>query len=104
MGFAYAILRSISSKLGGVVALVCSVLVLIVLPLLHFSAIKGLTFYGPVKFLFWSHVATFLLLTAAGSWPIVAPFEFLSGCLSVLYFLFFPLLRLGRYLWDCALA
>ena len=42
--FAYAILRSIPNKLGGVVALVASLLVLFFLPLLHKSRLRGLTF------------------------------------------------------------
>ena len=39
--FAYAILRSIPSKLGGVVALVSSLLVLFLIPLLHKSQLRG---------------------------------------------------------------
>jgi len=42
--FAYAILRAIPDKLGGVVALVASILVLLVIPFVHTSKLKGLTF------------------------------------------------------------
>ena len=42
--FAYAILRSIPNKLGGVVAMFCSILILFFLPILHKSVLKGLSF------------------------------------------------------------
>ena len=61
--FAYAILRSIPNKLGGVVALVSSILVLFLLPYLHQSRFKGLTFRPLSKILFWFLIADFLLLT-----------------------------------------
>lgn len=47
--FAYAILRGIPSKLGGVFALLSSILVLMVLSWTHSQNIKGLAFYGLVK-------------------------------------------------------
>ena len=50
--FAYAILRSIPSKLGGVVALVSSLLVLFLIPLLHKSQLRGITFRPLSKMLF----------------------------------------------------
>lgn len=42
--FAYAILRSIPNKLGGVVALVLSVLILLVMPFLNKGIFRGLIF------------------------------------------------------------
>lgn len=50
--FAYAILRSIPNKLGGVVALVSSILVLFLLPYLHQSRFRGLPFRPLSKILF----------------------------------------------------
>ena len=101
--FAYAILRSVPSKLGGVRALVASIVILVLLPVSHYQSIKGLTFYGPVKFIFWMHVVCFLLLTAGGSWPVEAPYLYLSRALSLLYFSFYALIGLYRWLWDIAL-
>jgi len=72
--FAYAILRSVPSKFGGVLALVLRILILIILSVTHFSYIQGLVYYGFVKFFFWCHVVTFVLLTLAGSWPVEDPF------------------------------
>ena len=61
--FAYAILRSIPNKLGGVVALMLSVLVLFVLPYLPRNRFKGVRFKPLSKMFFWLFVVDFLLLT-----------------------------------------
>lgn len=50
--FVYAILRSIPNKLGGVVALVFSILVLLLLPYLHRKGVKGLRYRPLSKILF----------------------------------------------------
>jgi len=98
--FAYAILRVVPSKLGGVFSLICAVCAPLVLPLSPFSKIKSLSFYGPVKLFFYFFVTNFVLLTQAGSWPIVSPFSSLSLLFSFHYFaffFFFPILKLA---WD----
>lgn len=48
----YAILRSIPNKLGGVLALVFSIVVLLVQPALHTSRLKGLPFRPIGRLLF----------------------------------------------------
>jgi len=50
--FAYAILRSIPNKLGGVIALFRSVLVLYILPIKINNNFKSRTFNLLIKFLF----------------------------------------------------
>lgn len=50
--FAYAILRSIPNKLGGVLALLASILVLILVPVLHTSKQRGLIFRPLTQLLF----------------------------------------------------
>merc|ERR1712243_373361 len=49
---AYAILRSIPNKLGGVVALALSIAILILCPFLYLSKFKGFSFYPLNKLLF----------------------------------------------------
>ena len=49
---AYAILRSIPNKLGGVVALALSIAILLVCPFLPRSNFRGLTFYPLRKIIF----------------------------------------------------
>merc|ERR1712168_418703 len=50
--FAYAILRSIPNKLGGVLALLFSILILMLVPILHTSKQRGITFRPVTQFLF----------------------------------------------------
>lgn len=50
--FAYAILRAIPNKLGGVVALVASVVILLVPAFVHTSQLRGLTFRPMAKLAF----------------------------------------------------
>jgi ubiquinol-cytochrome c reductase cytochrome b subunit len=61
--FAYAILRSIPNKLGGVVAMFCSILILFFLAILHKSVLKGLSFRPLGRMTFWFLIVKFGLLT-----------------------------------------
>ena len=87
--FAYAILRSIPKKLGGVIALVGSILVLFLVPILHFSSQNACCFRPVSQFLFWLVVGNFFILTWIGSQPVEAPFIILGQAASVFYFLSF---------------
>nr|YP_008080744.1 cytochrome b [Osteochilus salsburyi]AFQ31542.1 cytochrome b [Osteochilus salsburyi] len=97
--FAYAILRSIPNKLGGVLALLFSILVLMLVPLLHTSKQRGLTFRPITKFLFWTLVADMAILTWIGGMPVEQPFIIIGQIASVLYFaLFLVLMPLAGWL------
>lgn len=61
--FAYAILRSIPNKLGGVVALAMSVVILFVVPLFHSGKSRSFCFYPLNQILFWCFVGILFILT-----------------------------------------
>nr|YP_002003298.1 cytochrome b [Unionicola foili]ACF19647.1 cytochrome b [Unionicola foili] len=84
--FAYAILRSIPNKLGGVIALAMSIFLLI--PIQSKKKKKSSCKFSPQKkTLFWMLATSFLLLTWGGAKQIEEPFSTLSKMLSITYFL-----------------
>nr|WUR10388.1 cytochrome b [Nicrophorus maculifrons] len=98
--FAYAILRSIPNKLGGVIALVMSIAILIFMPFTNNKNFQGNQFYPINKFLFWNMVSIVILLTWIGARPVEDPYIFIGQLLTVLYFLYYIINPMIANMWD----
>nr|YP_009306851.1 cytochrome b [Histiostoma blomquisti]AOR08483.1 cytochrome b [Histiostoma blomquisti] len=82
--FAYAILRSIPSKLGGVVAMAMSIMMLTTLTLKSTTLNKK---FNPVaNKMFWMFVSTAAMLTWIGANPVETPFILVGQLAAALYF------------------
>nr|YP_009179681.1 cytochrome b [Chrysomya nigripes]ALK60721.1 cytochrome b [Chrysomya nigripes] len=98
--FAYAILRSIPNKLGGVIALVLSIAILAILPFYHLSKFRGIQFYPINQIYFWVMVVTVILLTWIGARPVEEPYVLVGQILTVVYFSYFMFNPLIVKWWD----
>nr|QXG19411.1 cytochrome b [Drosophila navojoa] len=98
--FAYAILRSIPNKLGGVIALILSIAILMILPFYHLSKFRGIQFYPINQILFWIMVVTVILLTWIGARPVEEPYVLIGQILTVIYFLYYLINPLVNKWWD----
>nr|AGP25489.1 cytochrome b [Marmosops pinheiroi] len=84
--FAYAILRSIPNKLGGVLALLASILILLIIPLIHTSNQRSFMFRPISQMLFWLLAANLFTLTWIGGQPVEQPFIIIGQVASISYF------------------
>nr|YP_009728657.1 cytochrome b [Macroxyela ferruginea]QHR79731.1 cytochrome b [Macroxyela ferruginea] len=98
--FAYAILRSIPSKLGGVIALVMSIAILMILPFFHMKNFQSNQFYPINQILFWSLITIVVLLTWIGARPVENPYIIIGQLLTILYFLYYLFNPLINKMWD----
>jgi ubiquinol-cytochrome c reductase cytochrome b subunit len=96
----YAILRSIPNKLGGVVALALSLLVLFTLPFTIIRNKLRSAFYPIRQILFWGLVRSWLILTWIGGRPVEAPYIVIGQVATVLYFAYYILNPISIKTWD----
>lgn len=98
--FAYAILRSIPNKLGGVIALVISIAILIILPFYNLRKFRGNQFYPINQIIFWLIVITVILLTWIGARPVEEPYIIVGQILTLIYFSYYLLNPIISKWWD----
>lgn len=87
--FAYAILRSIPNKLGGVIALVLSIVILVIQPITNKNNIQSNKFFPINKILLWLFFINIILLTWIGAKPVEAPYERIGLIFSINHFIYF---------------
>nr|QQQ88514.1 cytochrome b [Hyalella tiwanaku] len=98
--FAYAILRSIPNKLGGVIALALSVLMLYLMPITFLSKMKSSMFYPLNKSLFWFFIMSVIMLTWIGMCPVEVPYMLTGQMFTFFYFLFYLFNPVLMLIWD----
>lgn len=98
--FAYAILRSIPNKLGGVIALVISIAILFILPFTNKFTFQSTQFYPINQILFWIITITVILLTWIGARPVEDPYILTGQLLTLIYFLYFIINPLIAIWWE----
>nr|YP_009369716.1 cytochrome b [Pseudophyllus titan]ARO46871.1 cytochrome b [Pseudophyllus titan] len=98
--FAYAILRSIPNKLGGVIALVSSIAILMTLPFYKKNNFRSMQFYPINQIFFWFMTSIIILLTWIGARPVEEPYIMIGQILTILYFLFFLVMPTIHNWWD----
>ena len=85
----YAILRSIPDKLGGVVAMISAILVLLLIPFINFSSIRSSEFRPLYSLAYWFFISIFFILGWIGQEPVESPYIEVGMAATFLYFFFF---------------
>jgi len=88
----YAILRAIPDKLGGVLAMIGAILILLAMPVLDTSRIRGSAFRPLMKIAYWLFVVDFLILMWCGGQHVEEPFITLGQVATGFYFAWFLIL------------
>nr|YP_010951088.1 cytochrome b [Ophidiomyces ophidiicola]WML69499.1 cytochrome b [Ophidiomyces ophidiicola] len=82
----YAILRSIPSKIVGVIAMFGAIFILLALPYLDKSELRGIQFRPLSKVAFYIFIANFLILMQLGAKHVEDPFIVFGQISTILYF------------------
>jgi quinol-cytochrome oxidoreductase complex cytochrome b subunit len=85
----YAILRSIPNKIGGVIGMFGSLIILLTIPFTNSSEIRSTAFRPIYKIAYWLLVVAFLLLGWVGQMPVEYPYTEIGVISMIYYFAFF---------------
>nr|YP_009141041.1 cytochrome b [Adelphocoris nigritylus]AHL44266.1 cytochrome b [Adelphocoris nigritylus] len=98
--FAYAILRSIPNKLGGVIAMIMSIIIIMILPFTNKNKFQSMSFYPLNKMMFWLMFINLILLTWIGARPAEEPYIITGQMLTTTYFMYFIINPIMLKYWD----
>jgi ubiquinol-cytochrome c reductase cytochrome b subunit len=84
----YAILRSIPDKLGGVIAMISAILVLLLLPIINTSKVRSSKFRVIFGIAYWFLVSDFIILGWIGQKPVESPYIEIGMAATLFYFTF----------------
>jgi ubiquinol-cytochrome c reductase cytochrome b subunit len=87
----YAILRSIPDKLGGVIAMVGAILILLTIPFTSTTKIRSPNFRPFYRVLFWITFFDFLVLGWIGQKLVETPYIEIGQFATILYFAIFAI-------------
>jgi len=87
----YAILRSNPTKLGGVLMMIMSIVILFFLPILNTSEIQSSKFRSIYSSMFWQVLVIFIVLGWIGQKPVEEPYIEIGQYSASFYFIFFTL-------------
>nr|YP_010508089.1 apocytochrome b [Phytophthora pseudotsugae]UXG56435.1 apocytochrome b [Phytophthora pseudotsugae] len=95
----YAILRAIPNKIGGVIAMFGSLIILLTIPFTNSSEIRSTAFRPIFKVCYWLLVIAFLLLGWVGQCPVEYPYTEIGVISMIYYFCFFIIIVpfLGKF-------
>jgi len=85
----YAILRSIPDKLLGVIAMLCSILILAAVPFIIKPEVRSMAFRPLSRYLFWIFVIDCLVLGWIGGKPVQYPYLEIGQVATIMYFCYF---------------
>ena len=88
----YTILRAIPSKIGGVLAMVGAILIMLILPIVDSSRIRGFRFRPIMRVIYWLFIINFLLLLWIGAQPVEEPYTMIGRILTINYFAYFVII------------
>nr|QDI93620.1 cytochrome b [Phallospinophylus setosus]QDI93659.1 cytochrome b [Phallospinophylus setosus]QDI93711.1 cytochrome b [Phallospinophylus setosus]QDI93737.1 cytochrome b [Phallospinophylus setosus] len=98
--FAYAILRSIPNKLGGVIAMIASIAIIMILPFTNKNKFQSMSFYPMNKIMFFLLIINLLMLTWIGARPAEEPYILTGQMLTVSYFMYYLINPMTFKFWD----
>nr|YP_009127082.1 cytochrome b [Acerella muscorum]AHL42964.1 cytochrome b [Acerella muscorum] len=96
--FAYSILRSIPNKLGGVIALLMSVIIYCILTIMK-NKINSNMFILFNKMIYFNFIFIIMILTWLGACPVESPYIMIGQIFTFFYFLYFVLIKLINMMW-----